>query len=257
MNIDNEHVLTCEGVVMWDGITQPDTNDAGAVVHSLKIGIAGTSPERAELEALANRTLAASEFKGVLPPGGEWPVREIDMAKYADDAAIMTGRIALNANTRLGAPQVFDVNGQVLSSMQYGQMLYPGATVKMLVHCYPFNKKSKGVAYGLDGIQIIDATTPKLSVSGGMAQAAVAAAFAGGGAATPPAHVAANGAAVTQPPALANAATTTPPPNTEFVENAGAVAHVMLAAANGQTYEQLTAAGWTDAQLIQHGYMQA
>ena len=249
MNIDEEHVLTCEGVIMWDGITQPETKDDGAIAHSLKIAIAGASPERTELEALAQGTLAAHPvFKGVLPPGGEWPVRDIDMTKYAEDVAIMNGRIALNANTRLGAPPVYDVNGQVLSSMQYGQMLYPGATVKMIVHCYGFNNKSKGVAFGLDGIQIVDTTTPKLSVSGGMAPAAVAAAFAGAGAA--PAHVAANGAAITAPAA----ATTTPPPNTGFVANAG---KVMLPAANGQTYEQLTAAGWTDEQLIQHNYMQA
>lgn len=32
--------------------------------------------------------------------------------------------------------------------------------------------------------------------------------------------------------------------------------HVMLPAANGVTYEQYIAAGWTEAQLIQHGYMQ-
>ena len=253
MNIDQEHVLTCEGVIMWDGITDPETKDTGAVVHSLKIGIPGTSPERTELEALAQRTLEASPiFKGVLPPGGEWPVRDIDMAKYVEDAAIMTGRVALNANTRLGAPLVYDVNGQVLSAMQYGQLLYPGAVATMIVHCYSFNNKSKGVAFGLDGIQIMDATTPKLSVSGGMAPAAVAAAFAGAGAA--PAHVAANGAVVTAPPEVTAAATTTPPPNTGFVANAG---KVMLPAANGQTYEQLIDAGWTDEQLIQHSYMQA
>ncbi len=256
MNIDEEHVLTCEGVIMWDGITDPGTDDkTGALIHSLKIGISSTAPERAELEALATRTLAGPMFKGVLPPGGEWPVRDIDMTKYAEDAAVMTGRMSINANTRLGAPLVYDVNGQVLSAMQYGQLLYPGSTVKMLVHCYDFNNKSKGVAFGLDGIMVMDATTPKLSVGGGMAPAAVAAAFASGGAA--PGHVAANGAKITPPPEVAGAATTTPPPNTEFVTNAAGVAPVMLPAANGQSYEQLIAAGWTDKQLIDNLYMQA
>jgi len=31
----------------------------------------------------------------------------------------------------------------------------------------------------------------------------------------------------------------------------------MLPAANGATYEQMIAAGWTDAMLIQHGMMAA
>lgn len=254
MNIDNEHVLTCEGVILWDAITDPDTDDrTGKLVHSLKIGIPGTAPERKELEDLATRTLAGPLFKGVLPPGGEWPVREIDMAKYAEDVAIMTGRVALTAKTRLGAPLVYDQNGQVLSAMQYGQMFYPGSTVTMLVHAYDFNNKSKGVAFGLDGIMIMDATTSKLSVSGGMAPAAVAAAFAQSGAAAAPTQVAAAGVATTAPPATT---TVPPPPNTDFVKNAAGAGHVMLPAANGQTYEQLTAAGWTDDQLIQQAYMQ-
>lgn len=65
---------------------------------------------------------------------------------------------------------------------------------------------------------------------------------------------------------------TAPPPavqpHTEFVTNAGqpappppvvappATQHVMLPAAQGATYEQMIAAGWTDALLIQHGMMQ-
>lgn len=240
MNIDTDHVLTCEGVIMWDGITQPETKDDGTVVHSLKIGISGASLERAELEDLAQRALAASpDFKGLLPPGGEWPVRDIDMSKFADDAATMSGRVSLNANTRLGAPQIFDINGQVLSAMQYGRMLYPGAIVKMLVHSYPFNNKSKGIAFGLDGIQIVDASAPKLAVGGGMAAAAVAAAFAGNVAAP-----------MANPPA-------TPPPNAAFVANAGVPDHVMLPKAAGQTYDALIAAKWTDALLIEHGMMQA
>jgi hypothetical protein len=49
---------------------------------------------------------------------------------------------------------------------------------------------------------------------------------------------------------------TTPPPHPGILNPAGAKAHVMLPPANGASYEQMIAAGWNDAQLIQHGMMQ-
>ena len=74
------------------------------------------------------------------------------------------------------------------------------------------------------------------------------------------------------PPAPPPVVTTAPPvtPNHQFVAGPGAVAappapppppagsvHLMLPAANGATYEQLVAAGWTDALLVQHKMMDA
>lgn len=47
-----------------------------------------------------------------------------------------------------------------------------------------------------------------------------------------------------------------PPPAMPVPPVPAKPAHVMLPPANGVTYEQYIAAGWTDAQLIQHGYMQ-
>lgn len=59
---------------------------------------------------------------------------------------------------------------------------------------------------------------------------------------------------VAAPPALP----VTPNPAILAVPAAPAApARVMLPAANGATYEQLIAAGWTDAQLVQHGMMAA
>lgn len=256
---EGKNVSTGDGIVLWDGVTQPETKDTGAIVHSLKIAIVEGSPEKGELEQLANNALAAdSVFKGQLPPGGEWPLRAIDVSKLGDSAPLMAGRVAINANTRLGAPLVYDANGQQLQAMQYGQMLYPGAIVKLLVHAYTFNNKSKGVAFGLDGIQIINATTPKLDVGGGMSASQVSAAFGGAGAAPSQQpqqhHVAANGAVIMPPSNVVQ-------PNQGFVQNAGVIQppapqHVMLPAAKGMTYETAIAAGWTDEMLIANGMMQ-
>jgi hypothetical protein len=251
---DGKNVVTCEGIVLWDGITQPGTDDkTGATIHSLKIAIPTSAPERAELEALAQRALQADPaFRGQLPPGGEWPLRAIDTSKMGDSAPLMVSREAINANTRLGAPQVFDANGNVLSSMQYARMLYAGAVVKLLVHAYSFNNKSKGVAFGLDGVQIIDATAPRLGIGGGMSPSQVAAAFGGAPTAMPQAAPAPTmppptAAAPVQPhPGFVTGAAMAPPP---------APVHQMTPLANGATYEQMIAAGWTDALLVQHGMM--
>jgi len=77
-----------------------------------------------------------------------------------------------------------------------------------------------------------------------MAQAAPPAPMAPPAPAAPPAAV----AAVAVPPSPAFLAPPPPP---------AAPARVMLPAANGASYEQLLTAGWTDAQMVQHGMMAA
>lgn len=63
----------------------------------------------------------------------------------------------------------------------------------------------------------------------------------------PPAAAAAAPAPAAPPPPPAPAFLQVPPP--------AAPAHVMLPPANGATYEQMIAAGWTDATLVQMGMM--
>ena len=100
-----------------------------------------------ELENLATSCLRESKFKGMLPPGGNWPIMGVDMMKFQpEDQAILQGRVAVNAKTRF-TPEVFDAHGNVLQPMQYKQLLYPGATVKVLVSAYAFDNVSKGVAF--------------------------------------------------------------------------------------------------------------
>jgi len=275
--IEGEYVRTCDGIILWDGITQPNTDTAdGSVQHSLKIAIPQNAQEVAEITQIATDQLNKSQhFHGKFPPGGEWPVREFDPSTFGDSAPTLQGRYAINAKTRRGAPAVYSSDGQELSAMQYGQMLYPGAIVQMLVHAYDFNNKSKGIALGLDGIMIVDATAPKLDVGGGLPSSQVAAAFgvSGNGQAT------AAAAPPTAGPATAAAAAPPQPgnvePNHQFVQNAaqsgGAPAPApsptpapppaapsgprMTDKAGGVTYDQFIAAGWTDDMMVEHGYM--
>lgn len=246
MRTDEKHVLTGNAIVLWDGITQPETDpNTGTVKHTIKVALLGQSAERQELEALARECLNASEFKGALPPGGNWPVAEVDLSKFTapDDAARLSGHVTLNAATRNGAPPVYDANGNELSSMAYGRMFYPGAVVRVIVHAFAFNNKSKGVAFGLDGVQVIDATAPRLSVGGGLSAAAVGAMFGAAPAAQAPAAQAAP--APVQPPA---------PPVPGFVNGP---AKRMTAKAQGASYDQFVTQGWTDEQMIAQGYLEA
>jgi hypothetical protein len=284
---DQDHVITCPGIILWDGISTPNIDEKdGSLTHSLKIAIPENAPEKVELEQIAMAALQAHPtFKGQFPAGGEWPLRPIDMTKFGDSAPMLYGRIAINGNTRNGVPSIYDVNGQQLSAMQFGRMLYPGAVVKLLLHCYSFNNKSKGLAFGLDGVMIVDATAPKLDVGGGLSQSQVAAAFgarpgvppmggvppaAGGAAPAPFVQPAPSAAAPGMPPMMvsgipapgAGPAPTFPSsPHTAFVANAAApaapipAARQMTAKAGGHSYEQLVATGWTDATLREHGYM--
>ena len=282
---ENQNVITCPGIILWDGVTNPGRDDkTGAIIHSLKIAIPESALEKTEIEQLAMTTLQNSEFKGQFPVGGEWPIRAIDVSKLGDSAPLMNGRVAINANTRNGVPPVYDANGQELSAMQFGQMLFPGAIVKLLVHCYSFNNKSKGLALGLDGVMIVDATQPKLDVGGGMSRSQVANAFGFGGGMpiVPPSGMPPSGMPTGGMPT--GGMPTVPPsgmppsgmptggsvqPHPGFVTGAGlpgappaavpapAAQKIMTPKAGNATYEQLIAQGWDDAQLIAQGYMQS
>lgn len=257
---DGSVVFTCPGIVLWDGINNPDRNDAeGYVQHSLKIAIPETAPEKVELEQLATKTLNESEFKGQLPPGGNWPIAAIDLSKFGDSAPLLTGRVAINGKTYKGVPPVYDASNQLLNPVQAGQMIYPGAVVKLLVSGKSFNNVSKGIKYQLEGIMIIDATAPKLDVGGGMSASEVGAVMAGTSPVAPapapapvaphPGFVAGAAAAPVPPGPAVPAAPAAPVPAAPAVP-------VMTALAAGVPYESFIAQGWTDDTLHAAGYIQ-
>lgn len=184
MIIDKEHVMTMNGVVIWDGLTKPDTNESdGSLSWNLRIAVDPNAPEIAELNALVAETLRTSNKKGVNPQTpGNHPISAIDVSKFPE----LPGRVCFSAGTRQGQPPVYDVNGAQLNPMTFGPMIYNGAIVQLLVHAYPYENKQKGVNFGIDGVRIIDATAPKLSIgAAGMAVdkvSAIMAAAMGGGA---------------------------------------------------------------------------
>jgi hypothetical protein len=256
----NDVVLTCPAVILWDGITRPETKTDGKVQYSLKVAMPNNALEVGEVNAIATKALQGGQFKGTMPNGGSWPILNVGPTDFEGK---LPAHVAINAKS-FRCPQVFDANNQELPPTAYGQMLYPGAIVQVLVHAFDFNNVSKGIALGLDGVRIIDATAARLPVGGVDASAAFGAmpaaapppAAAPGGYQPPPAgqpYAPAPGAY--QPPPAAPGVQPAPDFMTPPPAPPAAPAHQMTALAGGNTYEAMVAAGWNDATLRQHGYM--
>lgn len=213
---DDKHVITCDAIIIWDAITKPDPIESapGQFSHNVRVAIRPDAPELAELNQLVQQALNNSpEFKGVMPHGGNHPISPVDPVKFPE----LPGYLAFSAGTRLGAPPVFNAQGAKLEAMQYGPMIYNGCVVKLLVHAYCYNNKQKGVNFGLDGIQIVNANAPRLSIgAAGLTAQQVASAFGGSPAA----------AAVAQAPAAPyNGYAQVPPPAAPAFPPAGWTAH--------------------------------
>jgi hypothetical protein len=162
---DEKHAIV-QGVIVWDGITRPETDTPnGKPKHSVKIVIAPNHPDVALLEAMAQKELREGEFKGNLPNGGQMP---IGTASPSEFNGLFPGYRVISVGTYNGQPQVFDMNGAPVNSMALSSQVYNGAVINVLCHAYTYNNKSRGIAFGLDGIQIVDATRPKLSIGGGI-----------------------------------------------------------------------------------------
>ena len=179
MKHGDNHVITGNAIVIWDGITKPEVMKNGQPCppkFGLKLALVPTDPCIAEIEAISKAALQSSEFKGVMPHGGSWPLMPAN-PQLADGA--LNGMITINPKTNQAdiAQKVYDASGQLLNPMTYGRMLYPGALIQVMIHAFAFNNVQKGIALGLDGIRIIDATAPALNIGAAMPAAEVAAAF--------------------------------------------------------------------------------
>lgn len=250
MRHGDQHVIVT-GVVLWDGITRPEIKEGGKQQFSLKIAITNNAPEMPELQAIATAALQAdSKFKGQLPPGGCWPLLPVDPNDFEGKLPTHT---AFNCKSNR-LPQVFNATGQELNSMVYGNMLFAGAVVQVIVNAFSFDNKSKGVAFGLEGIKIVDTNAPRLPVGASVDVAAIFGGPPAAGAQLPPSNVpytpnqvAGAPPAGVMPPGVQPAPSFLNPPPAAPVKQ-------MTPQAQG-TYEQYIGAGWTDAQLIAQGLL--
>jgi len=178
---DDNHVKLEGGVVVWDGVTQPETvqqgANAGKPKWTLKVVFPPHCPDLALFDQLAARKLQESKFRGQLPQGGRMPIGDVQPGEFND---MFPGWKVISFKTTLRAPDVFNEGGQQLDAMQYGPLVYAGQHVNVLAHCYDYDAAgNKGISAGIDGFQIIEsAQAQRLSIGGGVNTAS---AFGGGG----------------------------------------------------------------------------
>lgn len=286
MILDNGSVRTDTCVVLWDGITRPEAVEATAdkpasQKFTLKLAFAPDSTTYAELHQASEAATKAKYPTGV-PRGFEEAFRPADVPE-------LPGFITVNAATFATPPEVYDTQGRLLSPADYSRMFYAGAKVQAVLTPRVYDAKgNRGAGFWLGGVLIVDSSAPKLSIASGMTSADVRNAFGlpasplGGAApAVPPAQPAAVAApapaSFPQPPAPAGSASSAPtfpsspvavvpnpgilaaPPAPVPVAPVPAAAPVRTmtpaAVAAGYTYEALAAAGWSDQQMIQGGYL--
>ena len=156
------------GIVVWDGIKSPESivpTDGTAPFNkfTLKIVVPPTSPDLAILDGLGAQCLQESVFKGQLPAGGHWIMKQVGPQEFD---GMFPGWWCVNGIT-YQPPQVFDEQGVEMQSMQYGPLLYTGQRVNMLVSAKDYNQKSKGIKAQLEGFQIVaSANAPRISTGG-------------------------------------------------------------------------------------------
>ena len=164
----DKHVKLDNGIVVWDGITRPETiaqgDHAGKLKWSLKVIFPPTCPDLQLFNNIVQQELQHGLFKGSLPTGGQLPIKQATPQEYNGQ---YNGWFAINFNS-MRNPQVVDENGATLDPMQYGQLIYAGQQVSVVAHVYSYDTKgNKGVAAGLDGFGIItSANAPRQNFGG-------------------------------------------------------------------------------------------
>jgi len=149
MILDEKHVKIENAMILWDSVTKPEQGENG-LRYKLKIGMQANNPAIAELDQLARACLNESKWKGAFPAGGHWPLVQIKPGQYLD---VLPGGYSINPSTTRPV-DVWDDSGNKIDAMQYPNYIYPGQVVSVIVHCWEYDNKQKGIATDLDGVQI-------------------------------------------------------------------------------------------------------
>jgi hypothetical protein len=163
--LDDRHVLVEGATVVWDAITRPEKRDDGSESRKLKVVIPANSPDAPLIEQLAQQCLAESKWRGTLPNGANWAISQVQPGEYNNQ---FVGGWVINPSSNR-VPDIYDENGnQLTDPMQYGSLIYQGQLVSVIVHCWDYDNKSKGIATGLDGVKIhVSANAPRQQFGGG------------------------------------------------------------------------------------------
>jgi hypothetical protein len=170
--IDENNVMIEGAIVVWEGLKNPARKDDGTASYELGIVIPPTSPDKMLLDQLAGQELQRSQWRGVMPAGGNWPIKVIEAS---DLDGQFTGWIKMSVKTK-HTPQCYSETGDIIQEpMVWGPTLYTGQKVDVLVNAYEYNNKQKGIAFGLQGFcPLVSAGASPISIGGSGANAAAA-----------------------------------------------------------------------------------
>lgn len=176
----DSHVKLCGGIIVWDGVTNPEPvaqgSQAGRLKYTLKAVFDPANMDVALFEQLAQKALRESKWRGQLPAGARMPVGVVQPAEFN---GLYTGWKVISFKTVLKQPEVFDENGALIDVMRLSQVIYVGQKVDVLAHCYEYDAAgNRGISAGLDAFAVIEsAQMPRQQLSSGTN---VAEAFGGG-----------------------------------------------------------------------------
>jgi hypothetical protein len=170
--VDENNVMIEGAIVVWEGIKTPKANNEGVVSYELGIVIPPTSPDKILLESLAAQELQRSKWAGVMPNGGNWPLKVLGAS---DLDGLFTGWIKMSVKTQ-HSPQCYSETGDLIQSpMVWGPTLFSGQKVDVLVNSFPYENKQKGIGFGLQGFcPLVSAGASPISIGGSGANAAAA-----------------------------------------------------------------------------------
>jgi hypothetical protein len=244
---DERHVKLCGGIVVWDGVTQPETitvgQKAGGQKWTLKVVFEPHNPDIALFNQLAQAELMKSKWRGTLPAGGRMPVGTVQPGEFNEQ---FPGWAVISFKTSLKVPDVYDEHGAPVDPMKFSHVIYTGQKVDVLAHCYEYDAAgNRGISAGMDAFAVIQSAQMPRQQFGTSVN--TAAAFGGGAAPVNTAPSPATGSTAPSPaPTQAHdflppAPDTAPPPVAE--------PQYRTPDGNAWTEVQLVASGWTSEQI--------
>jgi hypothetical protein len=153
-------------------LNRPEQDKNGAPKYVLKIVVPPNSPDLAEFNQIAQETLQASKFNGVLPQGGRMPVGTAGPTEFG---GMFPGWAVISAKTKF-MPAVHSEDNSILDPMQWAAQVFTGQKVNVLIDCYEYDAMgNKGIGTGLQGVQLLTSQgAQRLALGGGGADTTAA-----------------------------------------------------------------------------------
>lgn len=250
MTMLNETTIRTEALpLIWDSASKQNVDkQTGKISWGVTVAIPKNSATYREMRAAADAAANKTYPTGLPFKFKDWEV-EFDPKKYPEfnPAEYVFARFSSKD------PKVTFNGTQEVSKEEFGRLAYAGAKVAVVgrVWCYMAAEETAnqtGLKWFYEGVQLVDATAPRLSISSGMSASEVASAFG--------AQPSAASAFTSAPAAQAPAPVPSLPP-APLAPNPGIVPPVPTdkLKALGHTVEALQAAGWTIEQMREQGYV--